>query len=75
MRPFDPKTYLVEVLGPYVGMSVTDLPNVFDRYLLDPDDRDDDAIAARMADVKSLWDKRLEHAKYGQLVRTLSTAH
>jgi hypothetical protein len=75
VRPFDPKTYLVDVLSPYVGPSATDLPDLFVRYLLEPGDSDDAAIASRMAEVKALWDKRLEHAKYGQLIRTLSAEH
>ena len=75
MRPFDPGTYLVDVLGPFVGPSATDLPDLFERYLLDPGDSDEAAIATRMADVKALWDKRIEHQKYGQLIRTLSAKH
>jgi hypothetical protein len=75
VRPFDPKTYLVEVLGPYVGASETLIPDVFERYLLEPGDADERAIATRMGDVKTLWDKRVEHPKYGQLIRTLAAAH
>lgn len=74
MRPFDPKTYLVDVLGPYVG-SGTAVPDMFERYLLDPGDSDDLAIRSRLSDVKALWDKRAEHAKYGQLIRTLADKH
>lgn len=75
MHPFDPKTYLADVLGPYVGPSATDLPDLFERYLLDPTDSDEAAIATRMADVKALWDKRSENQKYGQIIRTLSAKH
>lgn len=74
MRSFDPKTYLVDVLRPYVGASGAEIPDLFERYLLEPSDDDDDAIGARMADVKALWDKRVEHPRYGQLIRTLSAA-
>ena len=73
MRPFDPKTYLVAVLGPYVGAS--EIPDLLERYLLEPGDDDDAAIGARLADVKALWDKRIEHPRYGQLIRTLSAVH
>ena len=75
MRPFDTKTYLVDVLGGYVTASGGDIPDLFERYLLEPSDNDDAAIGARLGDVKALWDKRAEHAKYGQLIRTLSAAH
>ncbi len=75
MRPFDAKSYLVDVLGPYAGGSGTDTPDLFERYLLEPSDNDDAAIATRLGDVKALWDKRIEHPKYGQLIRTLLAAH
>src|SRR5436190_7841322 len=43
--------------------------------MLEPGDTDDAAIARRLNDVRALWDKRREHAKYGQMIRTLSDAH
>jgi hypothetical protein len=73
VRPFDSKTYLVEILGPYLGSS--ELPGLFERYCLEATDDDDGAIGIRLADVKALWDKRLEHPKYGPIVRTLADAH
>jgi len=75
MRSFDPKSYLVDVLGPYVGASGGALPNLFERYLLDATDSDDAAIVDRLGDVKALWDKRREHPKYGAMIRTLSEEH
>jgi hypothetical protein len=75
VQPFDPKTYLVDVLGSYVNASGGDIPDLFERYLVEPSDSDDAAIATRLGDVKALWDKRAEHPKYGQLIRTLSAAH
>jgi hypothetical protein len=75
LRPFDPKSYLVDVLGPYASGSRSDTPDLFERYLLEAGDSDDDAIATRLADVKALWDRRIEHPKYGPLIRTLSSKH
>jgi hypothetical protein len=73
MRPFEPKAYLKEVLGPY--MDAAELPSLFDRYLLDVEDADDAAIEARLDEVKRYWDKKSEHAKYGSMIRTLSDQH
>ncbi|HVR05018.1 MAG TPA: zinc ribbon domain-containing protein [Solirubrobacteraceae bacterium] len=73
MKPFDPATYLKEVLGPHLDR--TELPGLFERYCLDPGDDDDRAIAQRCREVKQLWDKRAEHAKYGGLVRLLLERH
>ncbi len=49
MRPFDPESYLPEILGPYRGSG--ELPSLFERYLLDFDDADDAAIEARLTEV------------------------
>jgi hypothetical protein len=73
MRALDPKTYLVEVLSPYVSGS--ELPDMYERYLLDPDDEDESAIQTRLDDVKAIWDKKRENTKYGAIIRTLSDAH
>ncbi|HET8863590.1 MAG TPA: zinc ribbon domain-containing protein [Solirubrobacterales bacterium] len=73
MRPFDPKTYLTEVLAPCVESA--ELPNLFDRYLLDVEDADETAIEARLEEVKRCWDKKSEHAKYGATVRSLIDKH
>src|SRR3954454_24736462 len=73
MLAFDPSTYLQEVLKPYTGG--TELPGLFARYCLEPTDDDDRAIEARLREVKSLWDKKSEHPKYGELIRTLLDRH
>jgi hypothetical protein len=73
MRPFEPKTYLKEVLGPYSGSA--EMPSLFDRYLLEVGDADDAAIEARLEEVQRYWDKKSEHAKYGSMIRTLKDQH
>lgn len=73
MRQFDPQVYLSDVLGPYRDSS--DLPSLFERYLLDFDDSDDDAIEGRLEEVKRYWDKQREHARYGAIVRKLVEKH
>lgn len=73
MRPFDPKSYLAEVLGPYQGSSET--PSLFERYLLDLDDADDAAIERRLDEVKRYWDKQTEHPRYGSMIRGLADKH
>jgi hypothetical protein len=73
MKPFDANTYLKEVLGPYLDTS--ELPGLFERYCLEPSDRDDAAITARCREVKQLWDMRSERPKYGPLVRVLQARH
>jgi hypothetical protein len=73
MKPFDPNTYLKEVLGPYLDTS--ELPGLFERYCLEPSDNDDAAITARCRDIKQLWDMRSERPKYGPLVRVLQARH
>lgn len=73
MKPFDPATYLKDVLGPYLDS--TELPSLFERYCLQVEDDDDRAIEARLDKVKELWDKRIERPKYGPLVRLLIERH
>lgn len=73
MQPFDSKTYLPDVLGPYRGTS--ELPSLFERYLLDFDDADDAAIERRLEEVKRYWDKQGEHARYGSMIRDLAEKH
>lgn len=73
MKPFDPETYLKDVLGPYLDTS--ELPGIFERYCLEPSDNDDAAITARCKEVKQLWDMRSERAKYGPLIRLLLARH
>ncbi|HEV2791394.1 MAG TPA: hypothetical protein VGV69_08880, partial [Solirubrobacterales bacterium] len=73
MRPFDPKSYLPEVLGPYRDSA--ELPSLFERYLLDFDDADDAAIERRLEEVKGYWDKQTEHARYGAMIRKLAEKH
>jgi hypothetical protein len=75
MLPLDPVKYLAETLKPYATGARPGLPGLFERYLLEPGDRDDTVIADRLADVKALWDKNLEHARYGELVRALAGGH
>jgi hypothetical protein len=73
VRPFDPKSYLAEVLGPYQGS--TETPSLFERYLLDLDDADDAAIERRLEEVKRYWDKQTEHPRYGSMIRGLTDKH
>ena len=73
MRPFDPKSYLAEVLGPYRGSG--ELPSLFERYLLDLDDADDAVIEGRLAEVKRYWDKQTENPRYGSMIRDLAGKH
>lgn len=73
MRPFDPKAYLAEVLAPLADS--TDLPDLFERYLLDVGDEDETAIEARLEEVKRYWDKRSEHPRYGSTIRLLAARH
>ncbi len=73
MRPFDSKSYLVEVLAPCVDSA--ELPSLFDRYLIDADDADDAAIEARLEEVKRYWDKKSEHPRYGAAIRNLIEKH
>lgn len=75
MRPLDPKTLLAETLKPYATGARHGLPGLFERYLLEPGDDDHDAIDARMGDVKAIWDKNLEHTRYGELAKALSAEH
>lgn len=73
MRPFDPKSYLGEVLAPCVDSA--ELPSLFDRYLIDVDDADEAAIEARLEEVKRCWDKKSEHPRYGAAIRNLIEKH
>ena len=73
MRPFDSKTYLGEVLGPCLDSA--ELPSLFARYLLDLDNGDEAAIAARLEEVKRFWDKKSEHPRYGATIRALTEKH
>jgi hypothetical protein len=73
VHPFDPKSYLGEVLAPY--RDSTELPSLFERYLLDFGDADDSAIEARLEEVKRYWDKQSEHPRYGAMVRGLIEKH
>lgn len=73
MRPFDPKSYLADALGPY--RDSTESPSLFERYLLDLDDADDAAIELRLEEVKRYWDKQTEHPRYGAMIRGLAEKH
>ncbi len=73
MRPFDPKRYPAEVLGP--AAESAELPSLYDRYLLDADDADEGAIGTRLAEVKRYWDKQYEHPRYGPMIRAFSEQH
>ncbi len=73
MRPFDPKSYLGDVLAPCIDSA--ELPNLFDRYLIDVDDSDEAAIEARLEEVKRYWDKKSEHPRYGAAIRNLVEKH
>jgi hypothetical protein len=73
MRPFEPKGYMAEVLAPRRGSS--DLPSLFERYLLEIEDRDEGAISARMEEVRLFWNKKSEHPRYGSTIRLLVEQH
>jgi hypothetical protein len=73
VRPFDPKSYLGQVLAPCVDSA--ELPSLFDRYLLDVEDVDEAAIEARLEEVKRYWDKKSEHPRYGATIRILTEKH
>lgn len=75
MRPLDPKTFLVETLKPYATGARHGTPGLLERYLLEPGDDDHAAIVARMSDVKAIWDKNLEHTRYGELAKSLAAEH
>lgn len=64
---------MAEVLAPYRDSA--ELPSLFERYLLDVDDADEAAIAARFDEVKRHWDKQSEHARYGATIRALIEKH
>jgi hypothetical protein len=71
--PFDPKAYMGEVLAPCIDSG--ELPGVFERYLLEPDDDDQGAIESRLEEVRRYWDKKTEHPRYGAMVRLLKEKH
>lgn len=73
MRPFDPKSYLGDVLASCIDSA--ELPNLFDRYLIDVDDSDEAAIEGRLEEVKRYWDKKSEHPRYGAAIRNLVEKH
>ncbi len=75
MLPFDPGSYVQKVLAPVVGGAP--LPDMFARYLLEPDDEDDAAIRERMAEVKAHWDKlqARNNIKYDELLKRLIHEH
>lgn len=73
MHPFDPKSYLGDVLAPCADSA--ELPGLFDRYLLDVDDADEATIEARLQEVKRYWDKKSEHPRYGSTIRILIEKH
>lgn len=73
MRAFDPKAYMGEVLAPCKDSG--ELPGIFERYLLEPDDEDQAAIEARLEEVRRYWDKKTEHPRYGAMVRLLKEKH
>jgi hypothetical protein len=73
VRPFDPKSYLGDVLAPCVDSA--ELPSLFDRYLFDVDDADEAAIETRLEEVKRYWDKKSEHPRYGAAIRNLIEKH
>jgi hypothetical protein len=73
VQPFDPKSYLGQVLAPY--MDSAELPGLFERYLLEVDDADEAAIEARLDEVRGYWDKKTEHPRYGATIRLLKEKH
>lgn len=74
MKPFEPSTYLKEVLGK--ARAAGRLPDFFERYQLDYTDDDDEAIKARRAEVKAQWDKWKERdPRYGPMIMTLLGQH
>jgi hypothetical protein len=73
VRPFDPKSYLGDVLAPSVDSA--ELPSLFDRYLIEVDDDDEGAIESRLDEVKRYWDKKSEHPRYGATIRNLIDKH
>ncbi len=75
MLLLDPSRFLAETLKPYATGVKAGLPGLFERYLLEPTDTDDAAITARMGEVKAIWDKSLEHSRYGRLAKSLAGEH
>ena len=75
MRPLDPSKFLAETLRPYATGERPGLPGLLDRYLLDATDGDVRAIKERLRDVKAVWDKNVNHPRYGKLAKALSSEH
>jgi hypothetical protein len=75
MKPLDPRSFLADTLKPYVTGGRPGLPTMFERYLLEADDADDAAITARLREVKGIWSKNFEHARYGLLAKQLAKEH
>jgi len=75
MFPLDPKTLLAQTLKPFATGGRAGVPGYFERYLLEPTDNDTTAISTRLADVKAIWDKSLEHSRYGDLAKKLAAEH
>jgi len=73
VKPFDQQQYLADVLGPVVDSA--ELPSLYDRYLLDLDDNDEAAIAARLEEVKRFWDKKSNHPRYGSMIGAFTEKH
>lgn len=75
MLELDPAKYLPTTLRDYATGVKPGLPGLFERYLLEPSDSDNSAIQARMDEVKTIWDKSLEHSRYGEVARVLAAEH
>lgn len=77
LLPFDPSTYMVEVVKPYSAGTKSGLPSVFERYRLDPaaltapTESDLETVARRCDDVHALWAKHVEHARFGVVCKAL----
>jgi hypothetical protein len=75
MLPLDPPKFLAATLKPYATGEISGRPGLLERYLLEPGDDDNGAIQRRMDDVKAIWDKSFEHARYGDLAKALAAEH
>lgn len=72
MRPFDPRTYNREVLGPLKG----EKPDEFARYCLEITDDDTKAIGDRLAEVKAYWNNNsTAGGAAGQVIKSLIREH
>jgi hypothetical protein len=67
------RDYLKQVLSPAVRDAA--VPDLFERYGLDPREEDERVIAAQLEFALKLWRNTTDHEKYGELVRLLLKEH